>query len=149
MATIRDVAALAGVSIASVSRIISEDPTYKVTEQTRKKVWDAALKLNYWPRPAKAKTASKNGNDIRLGCIFSLTLEKYSDPFFANILSAAESRLMENNYSFSVIRTYTEFSIKRFYTTPSTNPSQVFYFWRKYLTACFTTYRNKYPILSV
>ncbi|MGI6527664.1 MAG: LacI family DNA-binding transcriptional regulator [Caldicoprobacterales bacterium] len=108
MATIRDVAALAGVSIASVSRIISEDPTYKVTEQTRKKVWDAALKLNYWPRPAKAKTASKNGNDIRLGCIFSLTLEKYSDPFFANILSAAESRLMENNYSFSVIRTYTE-----------------------------------------
>ena len=50
MATIRDVAALAGVSMASVSRIISEDPTYKVTEQTPKKVWDAALEIKLLAR---------------------------------------------------------------------------------------------------
>lgn len=110
LATIRDVAALAEVSIASVSRIISGDPNYKATELTRKKVWDAALKLNYWPRPAKTKAPSNTGTDVRLGCIFSLTLEKYSDPFFTNVLSGAESRLMKSNYSFSVIRTYNELS---------------------------------------
>ena len=108
MATVRDVASLAGVSIATVSRIISGDPNYKTTEQTRSRVWDAAVKLNYWPRPAKAKEITNAGTAARLGCIFSVTLEKYSDPFFTSILSSAEVRLMENNYSFSVIRTYDE-----------------------------------------
>jgi len=108
LATIRDVAAHAGVSIATVSRIIAGDPNYKVTEETRKKVWDSALKLNYWPRPAKTKQQSRPGEALRLGCIFSLTLEKYSDPFFTSVLTGAESRLMESNYCFSVTRTYNE-----------------------------------------
>jgi LacI family transcriptional regulator len=108
LANIREVAAHAGVSIATVSRIISNDPNYKATEQTRKKVWDAAVKLNYWPKPSRIKDTPDFGSPGRLGCIFSVTLEKYSDPFFTSVLNGAEARLMESNFNFSVIRTYNE-----------------------------------------
>ena len=57
MATIRDVAKLAGVSPASVSRILNDDPTLSATEETRKKVMNAAGKLHYEKRPGSSKAA--------------------------------------------------------------------------------------------
>lgn len=53
MATIRDVAHAAAVSPATVSRILNEDPTFKVVAATRQNVLAAAAKLNYTP-PTKA-----------------------------------------------------------------------------------------------
>ncbi|KYD15147.1 LacI family DNA-binding transcriptional regulator [Caldibacillus debilis] len=47
MATIKDVAAEAGYSIATVSRVLNNDPNLSVTEETRKKIFEAAEKLNY------------------------------------------------------------------------------------------------------
>ena len=39
MSTIRDVAKLANVSTATVSRVINNDTKYKLTDATRKRVW--------------------------------------------------------------------------------------------------------------
>ncbi len=47
MATIKDVAKLAGVSIATVSRVFNDHPL--VSQPTRDKVHQAATELNYWP----------------------------------------------------------------------------------------------------
>ena len=55
MATIRQVAALAGVSIAAVSRILNNDETYRATDETRKKVMEAVRVLDYRPSPSYAK----------------------------------------------------------------------------------------------
>ena len=52
MSTIRDVAKLANVSTATVSRIINNDTKYKITEATRRRVWDAVKALEY-SLPAK------------------------------------------------------------------------------------------------
>ena len=57
MATIRDVAKLAGVSPAAVSRILNDDPTLSATAMTRKKVLDAAAKLNYEKKNSISKAA--------------------------------------------------------------------------------------------
>lgn len=38
MATLKDIAALAGVSPSTVSRVLQEDATLSVTEQTRERI---------------------------------------------------------------------------------------------------------------
>lgn len=47
MATIKDIAELAKVSSASVSRILNNDPTLSVPKETRQRVLDAAHQLGY------------------------------------------------------------------------------------------------------
>lgn len=50
MSTIRDVAQIAGVSIATVSRVLNG--SQRVSEETRQRVWAAATELDYWPNTA-------------------------------------------------------------------------------------------------
>ncbi|MBD3337015.1 MAG: LacI family DNA-binding transcriptional regulator, partial [Candidatus Eisenbacteria bacterium] len=50
MPTIRDVAREARVSIATVSRALNGSS--RVNRDTRRKVWEAAVKLDYWPNGA-------------------------------------------------------------------------------------------------
>ena len=47
MATIKDIAKIANVSTAAVSRILNMDETLNVSPETRQKVLDTAQKLNY------------------------------------------------------------------------------------------------------
>ena len=47
MATIKDIAEKAHVSIATVSRVLNYDNTLKVTDKTRKKIFEVAEKLEY------------------------------------------------------------------------------------------------------
>ena len=103
MANIRDVAKRAGVSISTVSRVLAKDPAFKVTEQTRKNVLQAAGELGYVyspaPRPRKRYS---------LGCILPWTSEKYEDPFFQAIYQAAEAECVRQGAVFSTLRFYNE-----------------------------------------
>ena len=56
MATIRDVARLAGVSQATVSRILNKDETISVTPEVRLRIFQAASQLNYVPPRQSTKT---------------------------------------------------------------------------------------------
>lgn len=103
MSNIREVAQRAGVSIATASRILSNDSTFKTTEATKQKVLAATSELNYNFCPRK-KTAPK----LRIGCILPLSSEKYSDPFFSSILLAIEEECNEQNATVSAIRTCNE-----------------------------------------
>lgn len=47
MATIRDLAKHTGFSVATISRVLNNDPTMKVTDETRIKILEAADELNY------------------------------------------------------------------------------------------------------
>lgn len=47
MATIKDIAQLAGVSPATVSRVLNYDPELSVAEETKQKIFEAAENLNY------------------------------------------------------------------------------------------------------
>jgi DNA-binding LacI/PurR family transcriptional regulator len=115
MATIRDVAKMANVSTATVSRILNADKTYKVTNETRDRVWQAVKELNY-VRNHSGKDSSRQNetrsssviNKVKIGCVLCVTREKYTDPYFMSILSGAEAKLIENGYSLSVIRTNSE-----------------------------------------
>ena len=56
MATIKDVAALSGVSVTTVSRVLNKRGY--ISEDTYKKVYDAMAKLNYQPNQL-ARSLSK------------------------------------------------------------------------------------------
>ena len=63
-ATIDDVAALAGVSIKTVSRVINNEPN--VRESTRQRVQNAVRKLKYRPNPSARSLAGKRSHLIGL-----------------------------------------------------------------------------------
>jgi LacI family transcriptional regulator len=50
LATIRDVAGEVGVSTATVSRVFNGSP--RVSAETARRVWQAAMELDYWPNSA-------------------------------------------------------------------------------------------------
>lgn len=115
MATIRDVAKMANVSTATVSRILNADKTYKVTDETRDRVWQAVKELGYVRnrvgRDSLRQNDTKNSSVVtktKIGCVLCVTKEKYTDPYFMSILSGVEAKLIENGYSLSVIRTTSE-----------------------------------------
>jgi len=105
MATIREVAKLAGVSTATVSRVLNNDSTYKMTDETKQRVLDAVSALHYELPASTTKQAVPPAGSIKVGCILKLTKRKFDDPYFMSILSAAEDRLRKKGYELAFMRT--------------------------------------------
>lgn len=82
MATIKDVAKLAGVSVATVSRVINNSP--KASETSRKAVCSAMEQLQYHPN-ANARALAQQSTET-VGMIVS----DVSDPFFGSMVKAVE-----------------------------------------------------------
>ncbi len=128
MSNIRDVAKAAGVSTATVSRVINHDTKGRMTDETKEKVWEAIAQLNY-KSPAKniRKTSETKSNDnsneiIRIGCVISTEKDKYSDPYYLSILSSIEEHARKNNYQIPMIATSKELeeskSLDSFFSLP-------------------------------
>ncbi|WP_019639501.1 LacI family DNA-binding transcriptional regulator [Paenibacillus fonticola] len=101
MSTIRDIARKAGVSIATVSRILNEDPTMAVSEETRRLVFETALALQYdFSRRRKKKEAppANNSGKPRIGLLLWCSPEEeYEDPFFLMIRQGIEKQIADLN----------------------------------------------------
>src|SRR5215472_8514761 len=82
--TMKDVAALAGVAIKTVSREMNGDPT--VAPDLAARIRDAAGKLGYRPN----LTASSLRRGDRRTATIGLLLEDVANPFFAGLLRAVE-----------------------------------------------------------
>ncbi|MDX1460579.1 MAG: LacI family DNA-binding transcriptional regulator [Xanthomonadales bacterium] len=85
MATIYEVSKLAGVSLATVSRVMN-DPD-KVSEKTRKKVIAAMKQLDYRPNTIAQSLASNRSN-----CVGVLVSELHG-PIFGTMVSSIEEEL--------------------------------------------------------
>jgi LacI family transcriptional regulator len=87
--TMKDVAALAGVAIKTVSRVMNDDPT--VTPDLAARIRDAAAKLGYRPN----LTASSLRRGDRRTATIGLLLEDVANPFSAALLRAVEDETRE------------------------------------------------------
>ncbi|MWP48288.1 MULTISPECIES: substrate-binding domain-containing protein [unclassified Gilliamella] len=82
MTTIKDVARLAKVSVATVSRVINN--ANNVRDNTRDTVKNAMEKLNYYPDANARALSQQNSNTI------GIVVADVSDPFFGAMVSAVE-----------------------------------------------------------
>ena len=83
VASIVDVAKLAGVSIASASRVLSGS-SYPVSEETRQKVLKAAQELNYVPNSLARSLRAQRSN------LIAVLVGDNADPYFAEIVRGVE-----------------------------------------------------------
>ena len=95
--TIRDVAALAGVSPSTVSRTCKNNPS--ISEETKEKVRAAMVKLGYEPNFQASNLASKNSRTIGI------------------ILPASERSMYVNSFFLEMIRGITMYCNSRQYIT--------------------------------
>jgi LacI family transcriptional regulator len=80
--TINDVAALAGVSIKTVSRVLNNEPN--VRPRTRKKVTDAVRELNYRPNVSARRLAANRS--FVIGLMYDLPHSDYISEFQDGVL---------------------------------------------------------------
>ncbi|MFS0637372.1 LacI family DNA-binding transcriptional regulator [Mesobacillus foraminis] len=91
MTTIRDVAREAGVSVATVSRIINNKG--EASPETIARVKRVIKELNYKPN-SLAKSLSKRNSDL-----IALLVPTLSNPFFPELVKAIESAANEQGYN--------------------------------------------------
>ncbi|MGE6256557.1 LacI family DNA-binding transcriptional regulator [Heyndrickxia sporothermodurans] len=87
MATIKDIAEKAGVSIATVSRVLNYDPTLSVGDDTKKRIFEVAEELSY------KKRLSRKPNTSKIAIIHWYTeQEELNDLYYMSIRLGIENR---------------------------------------------------------
>ena len=85
MATIYEVSTLAGVSLATVSRVINKNS--RVSDKTRQKVLDAMAELGYRPNSIAQSLASNRSNSV------GILVSELHGAFFGQMMAGIEAEL--------------------------------------------------------
>lgn len=94
MATIKDIAELAGVSQTTVSRVLNYDETLSVEESTKEKIFRATEKLEYTKHKKKRK--KKKGKIALVQWLNEK--EELDNIYYLSLRMAAEKRILEKGY---------------------------------------------------
>jgi len=99
MAKIKDIAELTGFSITTISRVLNQDETFNVSEETRHQILSAAEKLNYVPlRQRQGQKETKNKQTLSIGLAYWYnTANEITDPYYLSIRLAIESYCEANH----------------------------------------------------
>ena len=109
MATIQDVVKLAGVSVATVSRVLHNSPN--VLPETREKVLASIQSLNYRPNKLAQQFRTQKTMNILV------LLPRLGDSFFSEILKGIESVASETGYHIFVVNTNNQADLETYYFT--------------------------------
>src|SRR5450755_3995375 len=91
-ATLRDVAAAAGVHPATASRALNPETRILVSEQTARRVTEAAEHLGYRPNPVARSLRTRRSHTV------GVLIPDLNNPLFPPIVRGLEDRLAEAGY---------------------------------------------------
>lgn len=99
MATIKDIAQMANVSMATVSRILNNDSSLSTSLETKMRVMEAAKKLNY------KKTGRSKKSNFTLGIVQWFSAEQeMQDSYYLSVRNGIEDFCLKN--SIQIIRVF-------------------------------------------
>ena len=101
MVTIKDIARHSQVSTATVSRILNNDPSLSVSDETRKRVLAIVDELDYKPLRKKSVKVKKQEEAYNIGVI--MLNDETIDPYFQSIRLGAEDAC--NQYPLRIVST--------------------------------------------
>ncbi|TLS51059.1 LacI family transcriptional regulator [Paenibacillus antri] len=110
MPTLKDIALQVGVSISTVSRVLNNDSSRHISQETKVRVIKTAKALGYLAGEAPAaapvepyKRTPRAAAFRQVGCIVSVPQNKYNHPYFSPILAGVEKKLTELNCVLSYV----------------------------------------------
>ena len=91
IATIREIAQLAEVSTATVSRVLNNDTTLSTSIETRDRIFAIAEELDYKPQRLKKLKQEMKRSTLQIGLLFwSMAEDEKDDPYFAAVRRGIE-----------------------------------------------------------
>ncbi|TYB70288.1 LacI family transcriptional regulator [Nonomuraea sp. PA05] len=90
--TLADVAAMARVDRAVVSRVVNKDPTLNIRQETRERVLAAIDELGYRPNVAARSLRTSRAH------MFGLFIPDFANPVYAEIIKGAEAEAAAQGY---------------------------------------------------
>ena len=100
MVTLKEIAARAGVSVSTVSRIINSSDNSFARKEVRDRVWTIIKETGYTPNQS-ARALKRGKADMPIGavaCILGRIKTLEDDPFFAQLARVIEQQAMEKGY---------------------------------------------------
>lgn len=103
--TLKQIAAIAGVSISTVSRILNSPDNSFASKEVRDRVWKIAKETGYVPNQSARElklgkhNRSRNSAPPSIACILGRTKLLDDDPFFAQISRAIEQQALDLGYA--------------------------------------------------
>ncbi len=103
--TVKDVAALAGVSIATVSRVINQNGRF--SQETEQKVKDIIKQYDYSPNQFARSLRNERGN------VIGIIIPDITNEYFAQLTLEIQKRLLDVEYLSIICNTDESFSIEK------------------------------------
>ena len=142
MATIKEIAELAGVSVTTVSRVLNFDDTLNVQDETKRRVFEAADRLEYQIKDKKRK---KKKLKLGLFCSYSPE-EELEDTFYLSIRIAVEKKLDKEGFKKVIVTSEDRRIIWRSWMVSSVWGHSVKVLWREsgdFISRLFSSTRSE------
>ena len=95
----KDVAEKAGVSLSTVSVVLSGNRRLAISEETRRNVLAIASELNYLPNPHASNLAKGSSN------LFGIVISEIANPFFPEVIRSFETAATAHNFEMLLFNT--------------------------------------------
>lgn len=98
MATLKEIASKAGVSVSTVSRVLNHDSTILVTDETKMKIFEVSEELEYKTIKERKIKNKSNLKSLKIGIVEMYdTIMQLEDPYYLMLRNIVEKECFNNN----------------------------------------------------